>query len=265
MTNILTFWELGFAALLLCINAAISLALSLGIFRTLLISAVRMVVQLLLLGTILNWLFSTENPLILILAMLVMGSFAGYEIAARQKTHAGRIWTTGIGTSAILFSGWFITIPVTAFLLDTTPWYSMPVILPVFGMVAGNAMTGIALALNALSTALTRDQDIIEARLAIGDTWSQAISGPFRQSIATGFMPIINSMAAMGVVSIPGMMTGQLLAGSTPIDAAKYQIFITFLIASTSAFGIFFVTLSLSRRATDGRHRLRLDRFVTVK
>ncbi len=253
--------DLLLASGLVLINAAISLALTLGVARSILIAAARMVVQLWLLALVLGWLFATDSLFVLIGAMVIMGGFAGYEITARQTRPAGRLWTAAIGSGVILVTGWCITVPVTALILHATPWYSPAVLLPVFGMVAGNAMTGISLSLNNFSNTLRREAGAIEARLSVGQSWRQAVSAPLAEAVKTGLMPTINAMAAMGVVAIPGMMTGQLLAGADPLDAARYQMFIMFLIAGSSALAVLAASYAFSRRLTDARQRLRLDRI----
>jgi putative ABC transport system permease protein len=84
-----------------------------------------------------------------------------------------------------------------------------------------------------------------------------------RRALKTGMTPILNAMAASGVVSLPGMMTGQILAGVDPVEATKYQILIMFLIAGSTALGVLIATFGGVLLLTDERHRLRLDRLVT--
>ena len=95
----------------------------------------------------------------------------------------------------------------------------------------------------------------------LGQTWTEAISEIRRNSIRSGLIPIVNAMAAAGLVSLPGMMTGQILAGVTPVEAVKYQILIMFLIAPGTLFGTVCAVWLGSRRLFDARHRLRLDRL----
>lgn len=95
----------------------------------------------------------------------------------------------------------------------------------------------------------------------LGQTGSQAIADIRRDSIRSGLIPIINAMAAAGIVSLPGMMTGQILAGAAPLEAVKYQILIMFLIAAGTGFGTLAATTLAARRLFDQRHRLRLDRL----
>ena len=102
---------------------------------------------------------------------------------------------------------------------------------------------------------------VAEARLALGCTRWQALHEIQRQALRTGMMPIVNAMAATGVVSLPGMMTGQILGGVDPTEAVKYQILIMFLIAGSTGLGVMLATFGAVRRLTDARDRLRLDRL----
>src|SRR5690606_19155845 len=119
--------------------------------------------------------------------------------------------------------------------------------------------TGASLALDALTSGATRERAAIEARLALGATRLQALSGVLSDAVRTGTMPLINSMAASGIVSLPGMMTGQILAGIDPVEAAKYQIMIMFVLAGATALGVLLAAFGGVVLITDDRHRLRLD------
>jgi len=132
-------------------------------------------------------------------------------------------------------------------------------------MILGNTMTGIALGLDRLLTSIGRERSAIESRLALGHTIKEAMSGVLRNAIRSGLIPIINSMSAIGLVSIPGMMTGQILAGIEPMEAVKYQLLIMFLIAGGTTFGVLGAVLACGWRLTDNRHRLRLDRLSETK
>ena len=102
----------------------------------------------------------------------------------------------------------------------------------------------------------------IEARLALGDDIRTATSGIVREAARTGLIPIINAMAAAGIVSLPGIMTGQILAGISPVDVVNYQILIMFLIAGGTGIGLLSAVYGGVYRLTDDRHRLRLDRLT---
>ncbi|HKL22502.1 MAG TPA: ABC transporter permease, partial [Tichowtungia sp.] len=117
------------------------------------------------------------------------------------------------------------------------PWYAPRYAIPLLGMLLGNTMNGLSLSLNHLTLNVRQNRAVIETRLALGQTKTEAVDDIRRESVRTGLIPIVNSMAAAGLVSLPGMMTGQILAGNPPVDAVKYQILIMFLIAGGTGFG----------------------------
>src|SRR5262249_5305556 len=126
-------------------------------------------------------------------------------------------------------------------------------------------MTGIALGLHTLTTSLMSRRTTVEARLMLGATRWEAAAPVTRESLRSALMPTINSMSATGLVSLPGMMTGQILGGVPPIEAVKYQILVIFLIAGGTGLGAVAAVFAGVSRLTDGRHRLRLDRISAVK
>ncbi len=258
----LGFIDVALAALLLVINAGLSIWLRLGLAGQLTIAGIRMVVQLSLLGLVLNFLFTEVSPLWTVLAALVMVGFAGYEVTARQDRSLAGFWTYGIGTSTMLVAAGLVTVFALTALVRPEPWYDPRYALPLLGMILGNAMTGISLGLNTLFTTAARERTSIEARLCLGaDRWT-ALSHVTRESVRSGMIPIVNSMAATGVVAIPGMMTGQVLAGVAPLEAVKYQLLIMFLIAGVVGLGTFGAVYLGAWRLSDERHRLRLDRLT---
>ena len=259
----LDYSDLGLAAILIILNAVLFMWLRLKLERQLVIATLRMLVQLSLLGLVLKVLFEHASPIFTGLAALVMILFAGYEVLSRQQRRLAGWWSYGVGTASILFAG---TV-VTAFALTTQvrpdPWYHPQIALPLLGMVLGNTMTGVALGLDTLTTRVARERVAIEAMLALGAT-RQAAFRPFvREAMRNGLIPIINAMSAAGLVSIPGMMTGQILSGIDPIEAVKYQILIMFLIAGGTGIGVVCAVHVTAARLSNDRHRLRLDRLRT--
>ena len=249
------------AGLLVLGNAGLSIALDLGVARKMLIAAARMVVQLLLVGLVLTWLFSTVSPWLTLGVAVVMVLFAGHEISGRQDRRLTGWWGYGLGTGCMLLAAGVVTVMALTTQLRPDPWYDPRYAIPLLGMVLGNTMTGIALGLNTLSGAVRLRRPVIEARLALGDDRRAAMAPLVRQALSTALTPIINSMAATGLVSLPGMMTGQILGGVEPVEAVKYQILIMFLIAGGTGLGAVAAVLGAARRLTDARHRVRLDRL----
>jgi putative ABC transport system permease protein len=129
-------------------------------------------------------------------------------------------------------------------------------------MLLGNGLTGISLSLDRLLDDLEDHRTTIEARLALGATLWEAILPEMRDGIKNGLIPIINSMMVVGLVSLPGMMTGQILAGADPINAVSYQILIMFMIASATALGTILLCMLAFRALAHPEHRIRWERIV---
>lgn len=258
----LDYWDLGLAALLLLAVAALSLVLQLGIERRLLVAAVRCALQLALVGLVLTRLFELVSPLWTGLAALAMVLFAGREIVARQERGFQPLWAYGIGTSAMLMAAATVTVFALTTQVNADPWYDPRYALPLLGMILGNTMTGIALGLQRLTEGARQQRSAIEALLCLGATRRKALLPVTRQALTTALMPIINSLAATGLVSLPGMMTGQILAGVEPMEAVKYQLMIMFLIAGGTTLGAVAAVFAGVQRLTDNRDRLRLDRLA---
>lgn len=261
----LDYVDLVIGALLVVLNGALSFALQLGLERQLLIVTIRMVVQLLLVGLVLTTLFALVSPLWTGLAALIMVLFAGREIMARQERRLKGLWSYGLGTGCMMIAATLVTIFALVTQLQADPWYHPRYSLPLLGMVLGNTMTGISLGLHTLTSGMVRDKAAIEARLMLGATRQVALLSAKRAAMRSAMMPIVNAMAATGLVSLPGMMTGQILAGIEPVEAVKYQLLIMFLIAGGTGIGAVAAVMAGTYRLTDVRHRLRLDRLAPLK
>ncbi|MFW6278104.1 MAG: ABC transporter permease [Halorhodospira sp.] len=241
--------------------AALSWAGRLGIGRTLVIAAARTVMQLLLVGLVLETLFAHATLYWVALMGLVMLLVAGREVMARQKRRFAGLWGFGLGTAAMFLSSFSVTILALTALIQPQPWHQPQYAIPLLGMLLGNTMNGIALSVDRLTDGAWQQRDVIETRLALGATWNAAVEPIRRDATRSGMIPMINAMAAAGIVSLPGMMTGQILAGTPPLEAVKYQILIMFLITVGTGFGTLAAVWFAARRLFDERERLRLDRL----
>jgi len=250
----LGYLDLALASLLILVNAGISLALRLGMGRTLLIASVRTVVQLLLIGLILKWVFGLDQWYQVAGVMLVMTLIAGLTAVRRAERPYPGIWLDTMLT--ILISSWLITaFALLVVVRGEESWYQPQYSIPLLGMVLGNTLNGISLGMNTLTDALAAQRRQIETLLSLGASRWEAASGPIRQAVRTGMIPIINSMMIVGIVSLPGMMTGQLLSGTAPIQAVRYQIVIMFLVASATALGTVGVVICAYLRMFNARHQ----------
>lgn len=257
----LTPLDLSIAAFFVLAVALLSLRMRLGVTRQLLVAALRTAVQLLLIGLVLKTLFEHVRLVWIVVIAVVMLLVAAREIPIRQKRPFKGWWGLGIGTVSMFVSSFSITLIAVAAIIRVRPWYEPQYLIPLLGMLLGNTMNGIALGLSRLTETGWQQRMVIENRLMLGQNWEEAIGDVRRESVRSGLIPIINSMSVAGLVSLPGMMTGQILAGTPPIEAVKYQILILFLIAAGTGFGTLGAVWMGSRRLFDDRQRLRLDRL----
>jgi putative ABC transport system permease protein len=253
--------DLALASILILGLSLLSLLMGLGMLRSLVIAAVRTVLQLLLVGLVLKVVFAQSDPLWVFVIALVMLLVAGREVMGRQQRPFLGWWGPGLGTTAMFISSFSITILVLISVIQIKPWYTPQYAIPLLGMMLGNTMNGIALGLDRLTQQSWQQRAIIDARLALGQEPAQAIADIRRESVRTGMIPIINAMAAAGIVSLPGMMTGQILAGVDPVVAVNYQILIMFMVTAGTGFGTIAAIVLGARRLFDERQRLRLDRL----
>lgn len=261
----LTPWDLAISAALVVATALLAAGLRLGLSRQLLIAALRTAVQLSVVGLVLKALFDHPRPLWVALAALVMLFTAGVEIHRRQKRSFRGRWGFGMGALPLALSSFTVTTLTLTVVIDLHTWYDPQYAVPLLGMLLGNAMSGIAIGLDRLTQAAWDRRTIIEARLALGQTAAEAVSDLRRDAVRSGMIPIVNSMSVVGIVSLPGMMTGQILSGTLPLEAVKYQILIMFSIGACTGFGAIGAVWMGARRLFDERHRLRLDRLRSVE
>ncbi len=251
----LTPLDLAVATLLVVAAAGLSIVLGLGIERRLGIAALRTVVQLGLLGLVLERVFAVRKP-VFVLAMLgAMIFFAGREAVARSTRRYPGIWMDAwftMAASCLVVGG-----VVTQVVVGVEPWYDPQYVIPLLGMILGNSLNGISLALERLLEHLHSRAHEVELFLAFGATRSEALSEPLRTALRTGLIPVVNAMTAAGLVSLPGMMTGQILAGAPPLQAVAYQVVVMFMLAAANAMGSILITFGAARRlvAPDGSLR----------
>lgn len=256
----LSYVQVGLAVTLILINGAISVLLGLGLGRRLLVAAAATVVQLILIGLVLQWVFRLNRWYAVVAIMLVMTLAAADAGVRRTHLRYRGVWLSSV--VSIWASSWLMAGFALFVLLRVHPWYSPHYAIPLLGMILGNGLNGISLGLDRLGSELTARRAQVEAMLTLGATRWEAARGPIREAVRTGMIPTINAMMVVGIVSLPGMMTGQLLAGVAPVEAVKYQIVIMFLISSGTALGTVGVVLLSYRRLFSADHQF-LHRRLT--
>lgn len=180
------------------------------------VAAIRMIVQLSLVGLVLKAVFAIASSWLTLLIAVIMCGFAGREIMARQDDRLKGIWGWSIGAVAMTTGAAIVTVIALTSQIQADPLWQPRFALPLFGMILGNVMTGTSLGLHTLTGDLKRDRATVEAQLLLGANRWTATAPVVRRALKNGFMPIINSMSAIGIVFLPGMMTGQILAGVGP-------------------------------------------------
>ncbi len=261
----LSIFDLSLAAGLVLLLAALSWRLRLSVGKSMIIAAIRTAVQLSLIGLVLKALFANVNLGWLSLMSLVMLLAAGREVMQRQKRRFSGWWGFANGTFSMFISSFAITLLALTVMIANDPWYQPQYAIPLLGMMLGNTMSGVSLGLDRLTQGAWEQRQVIETRLALGHRWEQATVELKKESMRVGMIPIINAMAAAGIVSLPGMMTGQILAGTPPLEAVKYQILIMFLITVGAGLGTMVAVWLGARRLFDERQRLRLDRLQATR
>ena len=253
--------DLAIAAVLVLLLALLSIRLRSRISQQLIIAAMRTAVQLTLVGLVLKVLFANASFGWVMLMALIMLLVAGREVMARQERRFKGWLGYAVGTFSMFLSSFAVTVFALVVILGEDPWYTPQYAIPLLGMLLGNTMNGIAISMDRLTHSAWEQRAVIEARLMLGERWDQAIADYRRQAIRSGMIPIINAMAAAGIVSLPGMMTGQILAGTPPVEAVKYQILIMFLISAGTGLGTLAAVSIGSKQLFDERQRLCLERL----
>jgi putative ABC transport system permease protein len=250
-------WELVLASGFLLVAAGLSMALSLGLVRDLLIAAARTYLQLIALGFVLRWVFEVSSPWLVMGMVATMIGVAAQIAVNRVKHRPPGLFLTGLG--ALLLTGITVTLAVTGLIVRVEPWYLPRYVIPLAGMVVGNAMNGVSVSLDRLFHDLLAREAEIRTLLALGATPWEAVRTSARAALRSGLIPTINSMSAAGIVFIPGMMTGQVLSGTDPGIAAAYQIVVLLMIAAATATASMLAVVIGYRRSFDPDARFTLQ------
>ncbi|GKS97557.1 ABC transporter permease [Acidovorax sp. SUPP2825] len=253
--------DLAIAALLVVASAATSFALRLQVHRQLLWAAARMVVQLLLVGLLLRWVFRSGSAPATVLIVLLMIAAAAREVAVRPSERLRGLANYRIGAMVVGASSAATVCLALLTAIQPSPWYDPRYAIPLMGIVLGTVLNSASLALDTFYGGLRASRAAVEARLCLGASLREAFMPLALTSIRRGLIPLINQMSAAGIITLPGIMTGQLLAGMDPLESVKYQILLLFLLTGAgclaSAGAVWLASLCVS----DDRQRLRIDRL----
>lgn len=243
-------FQLALSVVLVLITGLISGALKLGLLKPLIWGTIRTFVQLALIGYVLTYLFNINNLALIVLIVTLMCVVA-------SRTAVNR--TPNVGQFPVILS--FISLWVSTFIVGSIvvvliispePWYSARIVIPIFGMILGNSMNGIALSLDRLFSEVKSSILEVEALLSFGATPWEAVRDCVKEALRAGMTPTINSLMVVGLVSLPGMMTGQILGGADPQLAVRYQIVVMLMIAAAVAIGCLLMVLMSYKKIFTG-------------
>jgi len=232
----LNIWQFSLIYLLLIFVLLIMKKCNVNQTKLLVVASFRMTIQLVLAGLVLTYIFEYRHPLFTILYLLLMTGFAIYIVLSRNKEINKRfklIVGVSLAVTGFTIVCFFIMAVVGVSLFN--PQYTIPI----SGMIIGNAMTGVSLGLRVFRESIIAERSRIDALMNIGVT-PQKILIPFvNKAFETALLPTINSMIGMGIISLPGMMTGQILSGTMPMTAILYQIAIIIAICAVTCLAVF--------------------------
>jgi putative ABC transport system permease protein len=209
-------------------------------------ASVRMGLQLIAVGYLLHLVFAMRSPLSVIAILLAMVGFALQVMGSRIKRKMPHFYRV-MGTSIFIGCG-SVTFIFCGLVVGYSPWYDPRYLIPLAGMIIGNSMNAASLAAERLASELHGRRDEIETAICLGATARQASESSVRSAFRAAMMPTINTMAAMGIVSLPGMMTGQILSGTEPVVAVRYQVAIMCAITGAVAVTSYLILLQGYRR-----------------
>eukprot|EP01031_Cornospumella_fuschlensis_P025627 gene25627-30949_t len=241
-------WRLAMTLLGPAVFLGFSYYLELGLNKKLILAIVRSSVQLLFLGyVLLNYIFSLQSIPIIFLYLFCMILIAALELTGRQvRTYKGHFTDALLGC---LCGGGLVGLYANLVIFHPTPWYKPEVMIPTAGMIIGNSVSGPAQTVDRLLSEVCEKQHEVETRLCFGATAYEAVLPKMRTALQAALLPTLNQFAIMGLVSIPGMMTGQLLGGTKPLVAAQYQMAILYLILTTTVISSVLALLLAVRHA----------------
>jgi putative ABC transport system permease protein len=225
----------------------------LGLEKDLLVAIVRAFIQLIAIGYALQFIFDSQSPWWTLLVVSIMIGVAGYTAGQRGKgvPHSYYIATLSVIIGAVLTLGLLVMLKVFPF----EPRY----IIPIAGMVVGNTMTATGVVMLRLRDDVKIQRAEIEAALALGATQRQAVAPQLKRALTTGMAPLIDRTKTVGLISLPGAMTGMILAGASPLEAVQLQIIVMYMLIGAVAFSGLAATFLSYRQFFTGAHQLILS------
>jgi len=245
--------NLAFYLLLFIVPFMIFRSLKIKVGRQIVVSVTRMTLQLFMVGFYLKYLFNLDSPLVNICYLILMLIVANFSILKQSGLCVKRLGLP-------VFGGIFLTICTISLsftiVMKATTLMSARYLIPITGMLMGNILRYNIISLSRFYGELKKRENEYIQMISLGATVSEATRPFFREALQAGVAPQIGGLATMGLVSLPGMMTGQILGGSLPMTAIKYQILILTAIFTAGAISAGLTVILSRRTAFDGYKRL---------
>jgi putative ABC transport system permease protein len=243
--------EVAAALALVAVAVAVSLWQRIGLESDIAVAVARSFVQLTAIGFVIDLIFDADTILLVVALVAVMALFGAItaQHRARQVPHA----FGPLLVALVLAGGSTLALVVVLGIFEPEPRF----LVPVGGMVIGNAMTAAAVALNRLGDDVRDSAARIEATLALGATATQAALPIVRRSLRSGMIPLIDSTKTTGLIFFPGTMVGMLLAGADPVDAVRLQLILLYALLGSVALAALTATVLAYRNFFTPAHQLR--------
>ena len=223
-------------ALFIVVALAISRRFRLGLESTLAVGALRGAVQLLAVGYVLQWIIGAHQAWTVCLALAAMTLVAGWTASHRiASAPASRAHLFGVASLCVAAGSVLALVPAFAFVLMPNPWYDPRYVIPISGMVLSNAMNTVALVFDRIFSSVRAEADSVQVLLALGARPEQAVMRQMRAALRGAMIPTINGLLTVGLVALPGMMTGQVISGVPPTNAVRYQLLILYQLVAVAA------------------------------
>lgn len=215
------------AIILVGAGLLLSRILKLGIERDFFLGAIRAAVQLTLAGSLIHLVFELESFLIVLITLILMVAMAGYTAGKRSGGIPGSFYFSSISIGAGSFFS--LALVLASGIVEPVPMH----MIPFGGIIIGSAMKASAVALDLTGKQFREKIEIIETALSLGATPWQASEGVLKDSIRTALIPTLDTLKIVGMIQIPGAMTGMILAGQSPLSAVRFQLLILFMLVTS--------------------------------
>ncbi|HCZ8322897.1 TPA: iron export ABC transporter permease subunit FetB [Staphylococcus aureus] len=242
---------LGPTALLLVIPIIISYKEGLHIIKDLIVATVRAVVQLIILGFLLHYIFKINDKWLLVLCVFVIIVNASWNTISRSSPVMHHVFLISF---VAIFVG--TALPLAGTIATGAIQFTANEVIPIGGMLANNGLIAINLAYQNLDRAFVQDGTNIESKLSLAATPKLASKGAIRESIRLAIVPTIDSVKTYGLVSIPGMMTGLIIGGVPPLQAIKFQLLVVFIHTTATIMSALIATYLSYGQFFNARHQL---------